>query len=117
MIATYTDWSGIGLITGMGIGVVFLILILLVLILYVFHHISETSQAAAVRRAARKGQVTPIDEASEIDKAAVATALHLYLNAAHDEESGVLTVAPTRYTPWHGELNHRLWAPSPPKNT
>lgn len=108
MIVTYTDWSVVGLMTGMGFGVVFLILLVLVFILYVFHRISAASQAATARRAARKGQVAHLNEASEIDKAAVTVALHLYLNSVHDEESGVLTVSPTRYTPWHGELNERL---------
>ena len=48
-----------------------------------------------------------VSEASESDKAAVAFALHLYMESKHDQESGVLTIKrqPSR---WDFELNPRM---------
>ena len=37
--------------------------------------------------------------------AAIATTLYLYMNNAHDEESGVLTIHMDEHTLWHAELN------------
>lgn len=48
-----------------------------------------------------------ISEASDTDKAAIAFALHLYMESKHDKESGVLTIKqqPSR---WDFELNPRM---------
>lgn len=48
-----------------------------------------------------------ISEASDADKAAIAFALHLYMESQHDQESGVLTIKnqPSR---WDFELNPRM---------
>lgn len=48
-----------------------------------------------------------ISEASETDKAAVAFAMHLYMESKHDKESGVLTIKhqPSR---WEFALNPRM---------
>lgn len=48
-----------------------------------------------------------ISEASDTDKAAIAFALHLYIESKHDKESGVLTIKqqPSR---WDFELNPRM---------
>jgi hypothetical protein len=44
-------------------------------------------------------------EGYEEDMVAVATAVYLYLNSAHDEESGVLTIQNDEHSLWHAELN------------
>ena len=48
------------------------------------------------------------DAADGDDLVVVATALYLYLNSAHDEESGVLTIKNSQPSNWHAVLNPRL---------
>ena len=48
------------------------------------------------------------DAAEGDDLVVVATALYLYLNSAHDEESGVLTIKNNQSSNWHAVLNPRL---------
>ena len=47
-------------------------------------------------------------QVAQADEAAVATAVYLYLNGRHDEESGVLTIHVNDHSLWHEELNDRL---------
>ena len=39
---------------------------------------------------------------------AIATALYLHMENAHDEESGVLTIHMDEHPAWHAELNASL---------
>lgn len=95
------------LMTGMGIGVVFIILCLLVLVLQVFSLVAKSAApkpvAAPVTPAAQ-----PVENASEDEKAAVAVAVYLYLNDAHDKESGILTIRQNENAHWGAVLNTRL---------
>lgn len=96
-------------IAGVSMGIVFTILLLLVLILSVFNWLAKgkaTPSAAAVAAPAAAPVVA--GSASDTDEAAVATAVFLYLNGRHDEESGVLTIHVNEHSLWHEELNDRL---------
>lgn len=103
------NWSEAWLMTGMGIGVVFCILIILVLVLLVFSYVAQksTKDSGAKAGIAELPTAKSLAEASELDKAAVATALYLYEKSKGDQESGVLTIKKTP-SAWHAVLNERL---------
>ncbi len=103
-----TNWGDAWLMAGIGIGVVFCILVILVYVLQVFNFVAnKSSKAEAESASAADHSVKNVAEASELDKAAVATAIYLYQTSKGDQESGVLTInmAPSA---WHAELNERL---------
>jgi len=96
--------------TGIGIGVVFAILVVLVLILQIFTLVAKKTTATVKdvkSDISTKMQAKAFEEASEQDKAAVAVALYLYYNDAHDHESGVLTHT-YNFHHWRRELNPHL---------
>lgn len=96
-------------IAGVSMGIVFSILLLLVLILSVFNWLAEGKAAPATAPAAAPATAPAVAcSASDTDEAAVATAVYLYLNGRHDEESGVLTIHVNEHSLWHEELNDRL---------
>jgi hypothetical protein len=66
---------------------------------------SEVKPKAATKKAPAKDDTKQKVEGYEEDMAAVATAVYLYLNSAHDEESGVLTIQNDERSLWHAELN------------
>lgn len=96
-------------IAGVSMGIVFVILLLLVLILSVFNWLAG-GKAAPAAPAAAAPAAAPVTagNASGSDEVAVATAVFLYLNGRHDEESGVLTIHVNEHSLWHEELNDRL---------
>ena len=100
--------------TGIGIGTVFVILILLVGVLTVFGSVAKkgakpaAKPAAAPAPAAPKATAAPATSASEDEKAAIATALYLYFQNVHVEESGVITIKHNPNTAWHHELNQHV---------
>ena len=96
--------------TGVGIGVVFSILLVLVLILQIFTLVARMTKAKVTEVKndfSTKQQAKAFEQASEQDKAAVAVALYLYYNDAHDHESGVLTHT-YNFHHWRRELNPQL---------
>ncbi len=101
-----TEWSDRWMLAGISIATVFVILILLVGVLQLFGWFAKQS-LPKVKAVPKANAAT---SAEEDDLAAVATALYLYQNEAHDEESGVLTIQSphTYHSDWHGELNQRL---------
>ena len=103
-----TNWTTAWLMTGMGVGVVFCILLLLVLILQIFSLVATGKEKtpSPVKTVSRdNGDEHPILSEYKDDMAAIATTLYLYMNNAHDEESGVLTIHLDEHTLWHAELN------------
>ena len=107
MILLVTDWGQAWTMAGVSVGVVCLILVLLVLVLQVFSLVvsSKKTVKAATPVAAK---AKPAAQVAQADEAAVATAVYLYLNGRHDEESGVLTIHVNDHSLWHEELNDRL---------
>ena len=100
-----TKWTTAWLMTGLGFGAVFIILVLLVLLLQIFSYVAAKSEVKPKAAAAKKDDTNQKVEGYEEDMAAVATAVYLYLNSAHDEESGVLTIQNDERSLWHAELN------------
>ena len=96
-------------IAGISQCVVFAILVLIVLVLVCFGYVARHAnkhQGEAKTPALAPGKHA--DAAEGDDLVVVATALYLYLNSAHDEESGVLTIKNTQPSNWHAVLNPRL---------
>lgn len=97
--------------TGVGVGVVFCILVLLVLVLQIFSAVAEKGSAVPAKKtmAPRKAAEAPLaEDASDRQAVAIATALYLHMENAHDEESGVLTIHMDEHPAWHAELNASL---------
>ena len=101
-------------LAGISVGVVFSILIALVAVLGIFTVVAKKTKAKTaavtsniVSNIQAKQQAKAVSEASELEKAAIATAIYLYFNDDHDHESGVLTInnAPSA---WGRVLNPRL---------
>ena len=94
---------------GISVGVVFAILVVLVLVLVLFSYIAK--RANAHQTVAKVPALAPgkhADAADGDDLVVVATAIYLYLNSAHDEESGILTIKNSQPSNWHAVLNPRL---------
>jgi len=116
-----TNWAQAWGMAGISVSVVFSILVLLVLVLYIFTFVAEGMGAkgadaskpksvtgAEFAKAQETDQAAAYVSASEADKVAIATAVHLYLANQHDEESGVLTICHLDHPAWHAELNDHL---------
>lgn len=95
-------------IAGISPCVVFAILIVLVLVLVCFGVVARRSGAHKPATVAALAPGKHADAADGDDLVVVATALYLYLNSAHDEESGVLTIKNSQPSNWHAVLNPRL---------
>jgi Na+-transporting methylmalonyl-CoA/oxaloacetate decarboxylase gamma subunit len=97
-------------IAGISPCVVFAILVLLVLVLVCFGYIAKrtTSHQPDGIKAPALAPGKHADAADGDDLVVVATALYLYLNSAHDEESGVLTIKNAQSSNWHAVLNPRF---------
>ncbi len=98
-------------LAGISIVAVFCILEILVLILNVFGRIAGRTSGHTHRKA-DKPSLAPgmhTDEVeTEEEMAVIATAIYLYFNSKHDEESGVITIDNSRPSNWHAVLNPRL---------
>ena len=104
-----TNWSTVWLMTGLGIGTVFCILVLLILVLQIFTAVApKTTHTIKAGAMAVKEKIEEDEIARNNEQAAIATAIYLYLQSQHDEESGMLTIQHTDYTAWHSELNQHL---------
>ena len=112
LLAIDVNWTAVWQMTGVGIGVVFVILILLVFVLQGFSVMAKRLNAAPKPAAAKSPAVAPVASpavsAPADDEAAIATALYLYFQDVHDEESYKLTIKHADHPAWHSELNHHL---------
>ncbi len=108
MILLATDWGQAWTMAGISVGVVFAILVLLVLVLTIFSVVAGNKGKKAVAVADKVAAPQSVGKGSAADEAAVATAVYLYLNSRHDDESGVLTIRVNDNSLWHEELNDRL---------
>ena len=109
MIALSTNWSAVWLMTGLGLGTVFCILLLLVLVLQIFTAVApKTTQTIKAGAVAVKEKIVEEETAQNAEYAAVATAVYLYIQSLHDDESGTLTIHHTDHPAWHSELNKHI---------
>lgn len=109
---TLTNWSTVWLMTGLGIGTVFVILIVLFIVLSIFSTVTrKTRDKVLTGVEAVKNVVENVVDKDDLGEstrnAAIATAVYLYMQGRHDEESGTLTIRHTN-SAWHAVLNKRL---------
>ncbi len=106
------NWGNALIVTFIGFGIVFLILCLLIGIITLFGKImapkvsvkktiSVGNDSSAVSETILSGVHIPA-----LDSAAIATALHLYYDDVHDEESHIITIknVERRYSPWNSKI-------------
>ncbi|MDR0873783.1 MAG: OadG family protein [Prevotellaceae bacterium] len=96
-------WSNALTVLGLGLFIVFVVLILLVFLLNGFSWFfikKETPQLQTIPATTptTSGAITPAEQA------AVAMALHLFYEDAHDEESYVITIQQEPYNPWNSKI-------------
>jgi hypothetical protein len=88
-----------------GYVVVFAVLILMFTI---YNNIPKILNIKARQRMRRRGkkECEPCEDISGEVNAAISTALHLYFNELHDEESDVMTIKKIskRYSPWSSKI-------------
>ena len=95
--------------TGLGIGTVFALLILLFLILSVFSKVTRKTRDKVLTGVEAVKNVVEKEEIAESTRnAAIATAVYLYMQGRHDEESGIITIHHPDHPLWHAELNEHL---------
>lgn len=97
------------IITIVGYLVVFAALILLICVFLLVPRLIQGANLAKLKKQGKvKESVKPEDlEISGDVNAAIATALYLYLNDQHDNESGVITIdkIERRYSPWSSKVH------------
>ncbi|MBQ7496101.1 MAG: OadG family protein [Bacteroidaceae bacterium] len=109
MIVLYTNWSTVWLMTGLGIGTVFVILIVLFAVLSVFSKVTRKTRDKVLTGVEAVKSVVEKEEIAESTRnAAIATAVYLYMQGRHDEESGIITIHHPDHPLWHAELNEHL---------
>ena len=109
-------WGDVWAMTGIGFGVVFCVLLLLVFALFALGYVVSKIENATKKKvtAVHTQQVVATtvpgtaSTLADADKAAIATALYLYYQNVHDEESDVLTIQSDHNSPWHHELNKHI---------
>lgn len=108
------NWGNALIITFLGFAIVFVILVLLIFIISLFGKIMAPKanvKKTLFANAGNKDETTATHTESRehitaLDSAAIATALHLYFDDPHDEESGVITIKTVerRYSPWNSKI-------------
>jgi len=103
------------LVTGVGFGMVIVLLIVLIFILKglgaVVSRLAAPKAPKAAKPAVQVAQPAAApaavkESSDEMPVAAIAMALHLYFNGAHDEEPTQITIknVERRYSPWNSKL-------------
>jgi len=109
MILLETNWSTVWLMTGLGLGTVFVILIVLFCVLSVFSSVTRKTRDKVMTGVEAVKNVVEKEEIAENTRnAAIATAVYLYMQGRHDEESGIITIHHPDHPLWHAELNQHL---------
>ncbi len=95
--------------TGLGIGTVFVILLVLFGVLSIFSKVTRKTRDKVLTGVEAVKNVVEKDEIAEnLRNAAIATAVYLYMQGRHDEESGIITIHHPDHPLWHAELNEHL---------
>lgn len=101
-----SDWSQIGVITGVGYSVVFFVLALLIVVFTNLPKLLNLQIRKKLRREGKLNEGAVVLNVSGEVNAAIATALMIYLNEQHDEESNVITIKRVAriYSPWSSKI-------------
>ena len=95
--------------TGLGIGTVFVILLVLFGVLSIFSKVTRKTRDKVLTGVEAVKNVVEKEEIAENRRnAAIATAVYLYMQGRHDEESGIITIHHPDHPLWHAELNEHL---------
>ena len=109
MTILLTNWSSAWLMTGLGFGTVFVILLVLFFVLSIFSKVTRKTRDKVLTGVEAVKNVVEKDEiADNLRNAAIATAVYLYMQGRHDEESGIITIHHPDHPLWHAELNEHL---------
>jgi Na+-transporting methylmalonyl-CoA/oxaloacetate decarboxylase gamma subunit len=95
------------IITIVGMGVVFCALVLLNLIFNQIPRLLKFQMRIRFRKAGKQNEREECcTDISGETNAAIALALHLYMNELHDQESNVMTITKVskRYSPWSSKI-------------
>ena len=106
------NWNNIILVTLVGFGIVFVVLVLLIAVITLFGKVMAPRAKVTKTTTTGSGNATVKVEKTEeghipaLDSAAIATALHMYFDEVHDEESLVVTIKTVerRYSPWNSKI-------------
>ena len=113
MVLASMNWGNALIITFMGSGIVSIVLVFLIFIISIFGKVMAPK--VSVKKASQKEksgadqnviEETTIEHIPALDSAAIATALHLYFDDVHDEESHIITIKSVerRYSPWNSKI-------------
>ncbi|ASB50927.1 OadG family transporter subunit [Alkalitalea saponilacus] len=101
------NWADIYVIAGVGYSVVFLVLVLLILVYKLIPKILNIRIKKRLKKEGKEIDSTASEQyvAGEVN-AAIATALMLYFNEQHDEESNIITIkrVARTYSPWSSKI-------------
>ena len=97
------------IITIVGIAVVFIALLVLNILFNQIPRLLKLHARIKLRKSGRKEKTEPLDSLEDISgdtNAAIALALHLYMNDLHDVEPNVMTIEKVskRYSPWSSKI-------------
>lgn len=106
------NWGNALIVTLLGFAIVFLVLVLLIFIIGLFGKIMAPKAKMTKPTMAESADSTTQERTETrehipaLDSAAIATAIHLYFDDPHDEESGVVTIKTVerRYSPWNSKI-------------
>lgn len=101
------DWSDIYVITAVGYSVVFFVLVLLIYVYKLLPKVLAFHTKYKLKKSGRLADVSASGQyvSGEVN-AAIATALTLYFNEQHDEESNIITIkrVARTYSPWSSKI-------------
>ena len=105
------NWNNIILVTLVGFGVVFCILVLLIAVTLFGKVMAPKAKVTKTTTTGSGNATVKVEKTEEehipaLDSAAIATALHMYFDDVHDEESLVVTIKTVerRYSPWNSKI-------------
>lgn len=105
------NWGNALIVTVLGFVIVFIVLVLLIFIISLFGKVMAPKATVTKSTASESHDTEPTrtqsrEHISALDSAAIATAIHLYFDDPHDEESGVVTIKTVerRYSPWNSKI-------------
>lgn len=104
------NWGNAMIVTFLGFAIVFVVLILLIFIISLFGKMmapkAKVKKSTTEEHNDKATCTESIEHISALHSAAIATALHLYFDDPHDEESGIVTIKTVerRYSPWNSKI-------------
>ncbi len=85
--------------------IVFVALVFLIFVFTIIPRLLNTKIKRRLKKEGKSTEVTNINVEGNVN-AAIALAIHMYINELHDEESGIITIKKVtkRYSPWSSKI-------------